>query len=148
MPVHVFAWPSAKDATTAPVVGLIVNVPSELETEDTAPPLHAEPVPDKTPPENVAQPEAPVSTMSLAPKVCAALHVCARLSSATWPVFAGKNAVAEPSAAVTGSSVTVPDVYPPNMIDPFTPDEPRDRAAPDMLAFVVAVPETVVPVDA
>lgn len=35
--VHVFACPSAKEATTAPVVGDIVNVPSEFATEFTAP---------------------------------------------------------------------------------------------------------------
>lgn len=36
-PDHVFACPNASDATTAPVVGLMVNVPSLLDTEDTAP---------------------------------------------------------------------------------------------------------------
>ena len=34
---HVFAWPSASDAITAPAVGLIVNVPSLFETDETAP---------------------------------------------------------------------------------------------------------------
>ena len=32
-PVHVFACPKANEATTAPVVGDIVNVPSELDTD-------------------------------------------------------------------------------------------------------------------
>ena len=32
-PVHVFAWPRASEATTAPVVGEMVSVPSEFETE-------------------------------------------------------------------------------------------------------------------
>lgn len=36
-PVHVFACPSAREATTAPTVGEIVSVPSEFDTEDTAP---------------------------------------------------------------------------------------------------------------
>jgi hypothetical protein len=35
--VQVFACPSAREATTAPVVGEMVNVPSEFETEFTAP---------------------------------------------------------------------------------------------------------------
>lgn len=35
--VHVFAWPRFKDATTAPVVGEMVNVESEFDTEVTAP---------------------------------------------------------------------------------------------------------------
>lgn len=38
MALHVFAWPNAIDATTAPVVGVIVRVPSLLDTADTAPP--------------------------------------------------------------------------------------------------------------
>jgi len=38
VPVQVLAWPRAKEATTAPVVGLMVSVPSEFETELTAPP--------------------------------------------------------------------------------------------------------------
>jgi hypothetical protein len=36
-PDHVLALPRARDATTAPVVGLMVSVPSEFETDDTAP---------------------------------------------------------------------------------------------------------------
>ena len=46
--VQVFACPSAIDATTAPVVGLIVSVPSEFETLDIAPAdivLQPKPVP-------------------------------------------------------------------------------------------------------
>jgi hypothetical protein len=43
--VHVFAWPSAIDATTAPVVGLIVSVPSEFETLDIAPVIVLQPKP-------------------------------------------------------------------------------------------------------
>jgi hypothetical protein len=40
-PVQVFAWPSAREATTAPVVGEIVTVPSLFDTDDTvAPPAH------------------------------------------------------------------------------------------------------------
>ena len=41
-----------RDATTAPVVGDMVSVPSEFETALTAPPLpdpHAEPVPERLP---------------------------------------------------------------------------------------------------
>lgn len=37
-PVHVFACPRASEATTEPVVGEMVSVPSEFETDDTAPP--------------------------------------------------------------------------------------------------------------
>ena len=40
-PLHVFVCPSAKDATTEPVVGLTVSVPSEFATELTAPPPDA-----------------------------------------------------------------------------------------------------------
>ena len=43
--VHVFAWAKAIEATTDPVVGEIVNVPSELATELTAP----EPLPQDPP---------------------------------------------------------------------------------------------------
>jgi hypothetical protein len=43
--VQVFAWPKAREATTAPVVGEIVSVPSELETEFTAP----DPLPQEAP---------------------------------------------------------------------------------------------------
>jgi hypothetical protein len=35
--VHVFAWPRARDAITAPVVGETVNVPSELLVDETPP---------------------------------------------------------------------------------------------------------------
>jgi hypothetical protein len=44
--VQVFAWPRAMDATTEPLVGEIVNVPSLFATELTAPlPVpHAAPV--------------------------------------------------------------------------------------------------------
>ena len=35
--VQVFAWPTFSDATTAPVVGVTVNVLSEFDTEATAP---------------------------------------------------------------------------------------------------------------
>jgi len=45
VPVQVFAWPKARDATTAPDVGVIVNVPSEFETVFTAP----DPVPQADP---------------------------------------------------------------------------------------------------
>ena len=44
-PVHVFTFARLRDATTAPVVGEIVRVPSALDTEDTAPP----PPPTQTP---------------------------------------------------------------------------------------------------
>ena len=43
--VHVFACPRARDATTEPVVGVMVNVPSLLATELTAP----EPEPQAAP---------------------------------------------------------------------------------------------------
>jgi hypothetical protein len=36
-PVQVLAWPRASEATTAPVVGLMVSVPSALLTLLTAP---------------------------------------------------------------------------------------------------------------
>ena len=38
--VHVLALPRFKDATTAPVVGEMVSVPLELETEEMAPERH------------------------------------------------------------------------------------------------------------
>src|ERR1019366_2690273 len=43
--VHVFACPSASEATTAPVVGLIVSVPSLLDADDTAAAPEHEPHP-------------------------------------------------------------------------------------------------------
>ena len=43
-PVHVFACPKLREATTAPVVGEIVRVLSELLTEATAPALHPDSV--------------------------------------------------------------------------------------------------------
>ena len=36
-PIQVLAFPRFKEATTAPVVGEIVRVPSEFETDETAP---------------------------------------------------------------------------------------------------------------
>lgn len=37
LPVHVFGLARLREATTAPVVGLIVSVPSAFVTDDTAP---------------------------------------------------------------------------------------------------------------
>ena len=44
-PDQVFAWPNAREATTAPVVGEIVSVPSLFETEATAPRAALQPNP-------------------------------------------------------------------------------------------------------
>ena len=73
-------------------------------------PPQAVPVEERTPAVNVAQPEPPVRTMSLAAKVCTADQDCARFSSATVPVFAGSVAVTVPSAPVAGAKVIEPDV--------------------------------------
>ena len=50
-PVQVFGCARAREATTAPLVGLMVSVPSEFETELTDPPPEPQslPVPDTTP---------------------------------------------------------------------------------------------------
>ena len=43
LPVHQLACVRASEATTAPVLGEMVKVPSELETEETVPPPAHEP---------------------------------------------------------------------------------------------------------
>src|ERR1700744_5811455 len=60
--VSVFAWARLSEATTAPVVGVIVSVPSEFETEVTElppeqlPAVHAPPLPTMQSPFTGAMP--------------------------------------------------------------------------------------------
>jgi hypothetical protein len=60
-PVHVFACPNAREATTAPVVGDMVNVPSALDIEVTPPlPGHVPQLGSApAPPEVKQSPEVP-----------------------------------------------------------------------------------------
>lgn len=67
------------------------------------------------------------------------MNVCARLSSAIVPVFAGNVATAEPSAPVVGCNVTEPDVALAKESEPTVlPATPRVGVAEAVTAFAVA----------
>ena len=77
-------------------------------------PPQAEPVLEITPAVFVKQPvvnpeRVAVPVIVTAPKVWRAVHVCARFSSATVPVFAGKEAVTVPKAPATVPRLTKPE---------------------------------------
>lgn len=64
-----------------------------------------------------------------------ALHVWAKFNSAIVPALAGRLAVTDPSAPVTGCSVTVPLVALPKATEPAVPEAPSDKAPALNVAF-------------
>jgi len=117
----------------------MVNAPGiDNPTLDTEPePLpQADPVLLSTPEELICTHEVlpgaivdnvtlPLDTVRPLESVCKALNVCARFVSAMVPVLAGRLAVTEPKAPVTGSRVTVPLVAFPIVMLPSVPDAPN-----------------------
>lgn len=78
----------------------------------------------------------PGPTLIPADICCGSVNVCAKLSSAIVPVFAGKVAVTVPSAPVAGCKVIVPEVAFLKATDP-TVDPSTPTVTP---LFIVAAP--------